>query len=328
MRKSALVTGAGGFIGHHLVRRLVDDGWEVVAFIRYTSSGSRGLLETLPSEYENAYRSAFGDLRDYHAVERAMAGCECVFHLGALIGIPYSYVNPQEVVDVNVSGTLNVLQAARRLPDLHRVVVTSTSEVYGTAQTSFISESHPLNAQSPYAASKIAADQLALSYHRSFDLPITICRPFNTFGPGQSARAIVPTIILQALSGHRIELGSLTTTRDLNYVDDTVDAFLALARAERAVGEVVHFGSSREVSVLELARCVLSILDRPGVEIVSVPDRVRPESSEVQRLLACSDRARDLLGWQPRVTLEDGLGRTIEWIESHQPLYRREGYAV
>jgi dTDP-glucose 4,6-dehydratase len=211
---------------------------------------------------------------------------------------------------------------------LQRVIVTSTSEVYGTAQTPFISESHPLSAQSPYAATKVGADQLALAYHRSFDLPIAICRPFNTFGPGQSARAIVPTIILQALSGRRIELGSLATTRDLNYVDNSVDAFLAMATSDRAVGEVIHFGSGREVSVLELARCILSILDRSDAEIVSMPERVRPGKSEVQRLLAHSDRARELLGWQPRVTLEDGLKRTIEWIESHRPLYRVGGYAV
>jgi NAD dependent epimerase/dehydratase len=328
MRRKALVTGAGGFIGHHLVRRLVDDGWDVVAFIRYTSHGSRGLLETLPSQYSKTYRPVFGDLRDYHAVRQAMEARDYVFHLAALIGIPYSYVNPQDVVDVNIGGTLNVLQAARDNADVKRVIVTSTSEVYGTAQTPFISESHPLNAQSPYAASKIGADQLALSFHRSFDLPVAICRPFNTFGPGQSTRAIVPTIILQALAGERIELGSLTTTRDLNYVENTVDAFVSMAEAPRAVGEVIHFGSGREVSILELARGVLAILNRENVEIVSTADRMRPDKSEVQRLIAASDRARDLLSWRPRVTLEEGLAKTIDWIQAHRDFYRVEGYAV
>jgi NAD dependent epimerase/dehydratase len=326
--RTALVTGAGGFVGHHLVRRLVDDGWNVVAFVRYTSSGSRGLLETLPATYEDAYRPFFGDLRDADAVRAAMLGCEYVFHLGALIGIPYSYLHPREVFEVNTGGTFNVLQAALETKTCRRIVVTSTSEVYGTAQTTAISESHPLSAQSPYAASKIAGDQFALSFHRSFDLPVTICRPFNTFGPGQSARAIVPTIVLQALAGRTIELGSLTATRDLNYVDNTVDAFVALAAAEGAVGRDCHFGSGRETSVHELARMILSILGRPEMAIVSTSNRLRPEKSEVHRLLACCDRARELTGWRPRITLEEGLQRTIEWIRAHEDLYRVDEYAV
>lgn len=324
----ALVTGAAGFIGHHLVRRLVDDGWDVSAFIRYTSHGSRGLLATLPKTYDGAYRPVFGDLRDGDAVRRAMADCTVVFHLGALIGIPYSYVNPREVLDVNVGGTLNVLEGARAVSSLERVVVTSTSEVYGTAQTPAIAESHPLNAQSPYAATKAAADHLALSYYRAFDVPVTICRPFNTFGPGQSARAIIPTIILQALRNSRIELGSLTATRDLNYVDNTVDAFLAVGRASGAVGEVFHFGTGIEISVLDLARKVLALLSKDAVQIVTTPERMRPEKSEVFRLVADAERAQRLLQWRPRVTLDEGLEKTIAWIDAHRELYQVEGYAV
>jgi NAD dependent epimerase/dehydratase len=329
MQRRALVTGAGGFIGHHLVRRLIDDGWDVAAFVRYTSTGSRGLLETLPGTYATSYRPLFGDLRDSDAVRRAMTGCDVVFHLGALIGIPYSYVNPREVADVNVGGTLNVLEAAKALGTLQRIVVTSTSEVYGTAQTPFIAESHPLNAQSPYAATKAGADHLALSYFRAFDLPVTICRPFNTFGPGQSARAIVPTIILQALSASRLELGSLTATRDMNYVDNTVEAFLAVACSDRAIGESFHFGSGVEVSILELAHKVLALLGTADrTQVVSTAERVRPEKSEVHRLLADAERARQILNWRPRVSLEDGLERTIAWIKSHRERYHAEGYAV
>lgn len=328
MRHRALVTGASGFIGHHLVRRLIDEGWDVTAFIRYTSQGNRGLLELLPSAYSSAYQAFYGDLRDNDAVRKAMVNCDTVFHLGALIGIPYSYLHPREVVDVNVGGTLNVLQAARDQDTPPKVIITSTSEVYGTAQTIPIQEAHPLNAQSPYAATKIAADQLALSYHRAFGLPVCVCRPFNTFGPGQSERAITLVILLQALRGRRVELGSLAPTRDLNYVDNTVDAFLAMALSERATGQVIHFGSNREISIGDLAKKILGALGRSDTEVLSVPERTRPERSEVQRLIGSYDLAQQILGWKPRIDLDEGLARTIEWTKHYQQYYRMRGYAI
>lgn len=328
MGRKALVTGASGFIGHHLVRRLIDDGWDVTAFVRYTSQGNRGLLELLPAEYAGAYQVIHGDLRDGDAVSSVVRACDVVFHLGALIGIPYSYVHPREVVDVNVGGTLNVLQAARARETPPKVIITSTSEVYGTAQTVPIHELHPLNAQSPYAATKIAADQLALSYYRAFDLPVGVCRPFNTFGPGQSERAIISVILLQAIKGNRVELGSLTPTRDLNYVDNTIDAFIAMATSEQAIGRVIHFSSNQEISIGDLTRKVLNALDRSDMEVLSVSERVRPERSEVQRLIGCYDLAQQILGWEPKIGLDEGLARTIEWMKQHMDYYRMRGYAI
>lgn len=326
--RRALVTGAGGFIGHNLVRRLIDEGVEVAAFLRYTSSGHHGLLELLPARYHGAYEPFLGDIREADALRRAMRGCDAVFHLAALIGIPYSYVSPADTVAVNVGGTLNVLQAVREMDPPPVVVVTSTSEVYGTAQTVPITEQHPLNAQSPYAASKTGADQIALSYHRSFGLPVIVCRPFNTFGPGQSQRAVIPTIILQAMSSDHVELGAVSPTRDLNYVENTVDGYLALVASAAAVGRTVQLGSGREISIGDLAGLILKLMGREDLPLRTSEERVRPAASEVERLIASYDLARELVGWQPRVSLEEGLTRTIGWITEHREFYRLRGYAI
>jgi dTDP-glucose 4,6-dehydratase len=324
--KRVLVTGAGGFIGHHLVRRLIDDGVDVVAFVRYTSSGHYGLLDRLPQEYDGAYEVHLGDLRDFESVNRAIRGCDTVMHLAALIGIPYSYSSPADVASVNVGGTLNVLQAARDSGGV-KTIVTSTSEVYGTAQTVPITEDHVLCAQSPYAATKIGADQLALSFHRSFDLPVGVCRPFNTFGPGQSQRAVIPTIIAQALMSDHIELGALHPTRDMNFVSNTVDAFVTMAGSDRSWGETVQFGSGREISIGDLAQLILDIVGK-DLQIVCTNDRVRPKASEVERLIASNAKANELYGWTPRISLEDGLRRTVAWMQENLDLHKLRGYAI
>lgn len=324
--KRVLVTGAGGFIGSHLCEALVVAGARVRAFVRYNSRGDRGLLELLPREVQAEIEFFAGDLKDSDAVRRAMQGCQVVFHLGALIGIPYSYVNPLDYVQTNVVGTANVLNAARDL-GVERVVHTSTSEVYGTARYVPIDEGHPLQAQSPYAASKIGADQLALSYHRSFGLPVAILRPFNTFGPRQSARAVIPTIITQALTQNEVRLGSLHPTRDLLYVKDTVAGFLAIAGADEAVGEVINIGTGREISIGELAEKIVAMIGRP-VPVRTDPARVRPERSEVERLVCDASKARRLLGWEPRYTLEAGLQETIAWMREHKERYRAHEYNI
>ncbi len=326
--KKALVTGAGGFIGHHLVRRLVEAHVEVSALVRYTSSTTHGLLEHLPAAYKSGYQVHFGDIRDYETVRRAMLGCDVVFHLAALVGIPYSYVSPNDVAAVNIGGTLNVLQAAREVAGIERVIVTSTSEVYGTAQWTPITEDHPLNAQSPYAATKVGADQLALSFHRTFELPVSVCRPFNTFGPGQSQRAVIPTIIVQALYGDRVELGSLTPTRDLNFVDNTVDGFLALAASSAPVGRVFQFASNSEITVGALAKRILEITGKSNLPILSADARRRPAASEVERLIGSYESAEKELAWRPRVTLDAGLVTTVDWIRQHAHLYPLRGYRV
>ena len=320
-----LVTGAGGFIGSHLVERLAGEGAAVTAFIRYTSRGDEGWLAALPESVRSRVRVVRGDLRDPSAVAQAMAGSDTVFHLGALVGIPYSYVNPREVVDVNVLGTLNLLEAARTTKP-RRVVHTSTSEVYGTAQTVPIAETHPLQAQSPYSATKIAADKIAESYYRAFDVPVTVLRPFNTYGPRQSRRGVIPTIIAQALHRQEIRLGSLWPMRDLTYVDDTVEGFLCAAAAD-VEGEQIHLGVGKAISVGDLAAKILAILGK-SVPVLSEDQRKRPEKSEVGRLLADNDLARRHLGWTPRVSLDDGLARTIAWLRDQSPATKAEDYAV
>ena len=311
-----LVTGADGFIGSHLVERLVGEGAAVRAFCLYNSRGSWGWLDEASRDVRAALDVRLGDVRDARFVEAAVAGTEVVFHLAALIAIPYSYTAPESFVDTNVRGTLNVLEAARRA-GVRRVVHTSTSEVYGTPEVLPITEAHPLNAQSPYAATKIAADQLAIAYHRSFDVPAMVLRPFNTYGPRQSQRAVLPTMIRQLLDGRReIRLGRLDPRRDLTFVADTVDAFVRAATAPGLEGRTIHLGTGTSHSIadlFELACRLVGSQARP----VEDPERLRPDASEVMVLESDPARARELLGWEATTSLEAGLGRTIEWLRAH-----------
>jgi NAD dependent epimerase/dehydratase len=324
--KPVLVSGAGGFIASHLVEELVRQGARVRAFVRYNSRGDPGLLALLPAEVYSRLEVIGGDLRDLPAVQAAMRGVACVFHLGALIAIPYSYVHPAEVVETNVMGTLNMLLAAREA-GVERLVHTSTSEVYGTALRVPIDETHPLQGQSPYSASKIGADKLAESFYRSFDLPVVTVRPFNTYGPRQSARAVIPTIISQALTQEQIRLGNLEARRDLTYVSDTVDGFLKVAERRGIEGGTFNLGAGTEIRIADLAQEIISLLDK-RVEIVVEAERLRPEKSEVQRLLSDNSQARERLGWAPRVDLRTGLGYTIDWIRQHLDRYRPNLYQV
>lgn len=324
--RTILVTGAGGFIGSALTERLVQEGARVRAFVRYNSRGAAGWIDAFDPDVRAQLTIVSGDLKDPVAVRRAVDGCEVVFHLGALVAIPYSYIHPLDFVQTNVVGTAHVLDACHAT-GVRRLVNTSTSEVYGSASSVPIGETHPLVGQSPYAASKIAADQLAESYHRSFDLPVVTVRPFNTYGPRQSARAVVPAIASQCLASRNVKLGSLHPTRDLTYVDDTVDGFVRAATAKDAIGQVVNLGSGREISIGDLADTLVRVCG--GKSMIERDDqRVRPSGSEVDRLCADNDRARRLLGWEPRVALDDGLVRTVTWLDSHLSLYRPDEYSV
>ena len=327
MGKRVLVTGAGGVIGSHLVELLVREGYEVRALVRYNGRDDRGHLDRLPDAVKAAVEVHRGDLKDPEAVRKAVDGRAWVFHLGALIAIPYSYENPLDVVQTNVVGTAHVLDAARANSSIERVVLTSTSEVYGTAQFVPITESHPLRGQSPYAATKIGSDALGESYHRAFGLPVAILRPFNTFGPRQSARAIIPTIISQALTRPKVKLGSLDPRRDLTYVKDTAAGFLAIAGCEAAVGRVMNIGRGDDLTIGELVEKIAAILGRP-IEVEADPARVRPAASEVGRLLAGTALARDLMGWAPRYSLEQGLSETIDWVRDNLGLFRVDAYAT
>jgi NAD dependent epimerase/dehydratase len=327
MGKKVLVTGAGGFIGSHLVERLVREGHRVRAFVRYSGRDDRGHLADLPAEVQSEIDLARGDLKDPTAVHKAVDGQERVFHLGALIAIPYSYHNPYDVIQANVLGTAHVLEACRSNSTLERVVLTSTSEVYGTARSVPIDERHPLQGQSPYAATKIAADALGESYHRSFDLPVTILRPFNTFGPRQSARAIIPTIISQALSRPLIKLGRLDPRRDLTYVKDTVAGFVAIAECDSALGRVVNIGRGEDISIGELVETIGRRLGRP-IRVEFEEQRIRPTASEVERLLAGTALARSLWGWEPQYSLERGLDETIAWVRENLHRFRVDAYAT
>lgn len=322
--KSVLVTGAGGFIGSHLTERLIREGARVRAFVRYNSRHDIGLLALLPAELLSEAEVIAGDLRDSEAVRQAVKGVEIVFHLGALIAIPYSYRHPREVVETNILGTLNVLMAAMEL-GIQRIVHTSSSEVYGTAQYVPIDEKHPLQGQSPYSASKIGADKIAESFFRSFGVPVAILRPFNTYGPRQSARAVIPTIITQALVLDRIRLGALDPERDFTFVEDTVEGFLRMGLAEGVEGQEVNLGTGTCLSIGDLAHKILRLVGR-DLPIVCEEERLRPPQSEVLRLHADARRARQMLGWQPRVSLDEGLERTIAWIRDHLELYRPEVY--
>jgi NAD dependent epimerase/dehydratase len=324
--RQVLVTGAGGFIGSHLAELLARAGANVRAFVRYTSRGDHGWLEDADPEVAQAIDVFRGDLANPEAVGNAMEGCEVVFHLGALIPIPYSYRHPREFVSANVEGTLNVLEAARR-SEPARIVHTSTSEVYGTAQTVPIDEAHRLHPQSPYAASKVAADQLALSFQRSFGTPVVVVRPFNTYGPRQSARAVIPTIVTQALARETIELGATTPTRDFLYVEDTARGMVRCAEAERVEGEVINLGTGTEVSIAEVAERVMRLLGR-DVPVKLDENRLRPQDSEVERLVADTSKARELLGWEPSVELDEGLQRTVDWLTRSLDAYKTSIYNV
>ena len=323
--KRVLVTGAGGFIGSHLTESLVSLGADVRALVHYRSDGNWGWLEQ--SDYKEDMEVMAGDIRDRDSVTQAMDGRDIVFHLAALIAIPYSYQAPESYVDTNIKGTMNVFQSAIR-DNVERVVHTSTSEVYGTARYVPIDEDHPLQGQSPYSASKIAADKQAEAFHLSFGLPVVTVRPFNTYGPRQSARAVIPTIITQALTSLTISLGSLDPTRDFNYVADTVRGFLSAARSPEAVGEVINLGTGTEVSIGHLSRTVLELVGKPEAVVVSEEQRLRPKNSEVERLCADAGKALRILNWSPELTLEQGLGHTIEWLRSHLDRYRPGVYAV
>ncbi len=320
-----LVTGAGGFIASHLVEELIRQGRNVRAFVRYNSRNLWGWLEDSPCR--DAVEIVSGDIRDYDLVASAVDGCDTLFHLAALIGIPYSYVSPLAYVRTNVEGTYTLLQAARE-KGVQRVVHTSTSEVYGTAQYVPIDEAHPINPQSPYAASKASADFLALSYHRSFGLPVTVVRPFNTYGPRQSARAVIPTVISQLLDGKRtISLGNLTPTRDLTYVTDTVSGFLAAEASPETVGETVNLGTGSEISIGDLAAKIARIVGCDA-DITADEQRIRPAKSEVERLLSNPGKMRDLTGWSARIGLDEGLARTVEWMRERRSLYKSGIYNV
>jgi NAD dependent epimerase/dehydratase len=324
--RPVLVTGAGGFIGGHLVAELVAQGAGVRALVRYNSRNDRGTLDWLdPALVENV-DVMLGDLRDVESVRRAVAGTDVVFHLGAQIAIPYSYVNPRDFFETNVLGSLNVAQTALDA-GVGRVVQTSTSEVYGTARVAPITEDHPLEPGSPYAASKVGADKLFDSFHRSYELPMTILRPFNTYGPHQSARAIIPTIISQALASNVLRLGSLDPRRDLTYVSDTVAGFVAAAHAPGAVGRTIQLGTGYDVSVGEIVDTVAELLGRE-LTVEQDPARVRPPKSEVGRLISDPSLARQAMGWEPRVDLREGLARTIAWIEANSARFRTDHYVI
>jgi dTDP-glucose 4,6-dehydratase len=322
-----LITGAGGFVGSHLTEMLLREGHQIRALARYNGRGDIGHLRHIPQSLCASLEVRFGDITDPFLMKELVTRCDVVLHLAALIGIPYSYIAPSSYLATNAGGTLNLLEACRRAKT-PRIVVTSTSEVYGTALYTPIDEKHPLQGQSPYSASKIAADKLAESYYRSFDLPVVTLRPFNTYGPRQSARAIIPTVLTQAFKGAKeIELGNLAPQRDLTFVTDTARAFLLAATAKGIEGETIHFGQGSAISVRELAKLCLEVAGRTAT-IVSVSHRSRPEKSEVGLLVSDSSRAKKLLGWSPEITLVDGLRATAEYVRAHLDYYDAGGYVI
>lgn len=324
--QKVLVTGAGGFVGSHLVEALVKDGAKVRAFVHYNSRNDWGMLEQLDRGILREIEVVAGDIRDGDTVRKIVNGCEVVYHLAALIGIPYSYHSPRDVVDTNVSGTLNILLAALD-SNVEKIVHTSTSEVYGTAKFVPMDEEHPLSPQSPYAASKVGADQLALSFHRSFGLPVGIIRPFNIYGPGQSARAVIPTIIAQALKGNVVHIGSSYPTRDLTFVEDSVLGFISFAKPKKTIGEVVNLGSGYEISIEKIIDIIEKITNKK-LKVVIDKKRIRPKKSEVDRLFSNSKKAEKLFDWKPKTRLEDGLRETILWIEKNIGKYKERIYNI
>ena len=322
-----LVTGADGFIGSHLTEELVKRGFYVKAFSFYNSFNTWGWLDTLPEDVMNNVEVFTGDIRDPYGVKAAMKGCDAVFHLAALIAIPFSYHSPDAYVDTNIKGTLNILQAAREL-EIERVLVTSTSEVYGTAQYVPIDEQHPLQGQSPYSATKIGADRLSESFYRSFGLPVTIVRPFNTYGPRQSARAVIPTIITQLLSGiTKIKLGSLSPTRDFNFVKDTVNGFIEIYKSDKTIGEEINIATQKEISIEMLANELIRQIN-PNAEILCDEARLRPEKSEVNRLLGSNEKILRLTNWKPQYTFSDGIKETVCFYRENLELYKTDIYNI
>ena len=327
--QTILVTGADGFIGSHLTEKLVKQGYSVKAFVYYNSFNSWGWIDSFSEEIKSKIEIFSGDVRDPNGVRTAMTGCDMVFHLAALIGIPFSYHSPDSYVDTNIKGTLNILQAAKLL-NTKRVLVTSTSEVYGTAQYVPIDELHPFQGQSPYSATKIGADRLAESFYRSFDLPVTIVRPFNTYGPRQSARAIIPTIITQLLNGfNEVKLGDLTPTRDLSYVLDTVNGFIEIAKSEKTIGEEINIATQSEISIGDLAHTIINLIN-PNAKISEDSQRIRPKKSEVYRLFGSNEKLKKLTSWKQKYSLDKGLKETVEWFKKQDNLkgYKPEIYNV
>ena len=320
--KKVLVTGAGGFIGSHLVERLLSLHAEVTCFVRYTSLNQWGFLEELPEK--DLLNIISADLKDSDAVRKAIKNQEIIFHLAAAVSIPHSYEFPREYLQTNIMGTFNVLQAAKEY-DVNKVVHLSSSEVYGTAVEIPINENHPLQGQSPYSAPKIAADKFAESFYLSFDVPVAIARPFNTFGPRQSARAIIPNIIIQALSSNKVIIGNDKPTRDFNYVSNTVDGLMGIAQSEKATGEVINLGSGSEISIGDVTKKIISIINK-DVKIVQEKERFRPEKSEVMRLIADNTKEKELIGWRPKISFEEGLEKTINWISKNLKLYKSNLY--
>jgi dTDP-glucose 4,6-dehydratase len=324
-KKKVLVTGSEGFIGSHLVERLISNGSSVKAFVLYNSFNSWGWLDTFPKDKIKKIEICMGDVRDYNSVYSAMKEADVVFHLAALIGIPFSYYAQDSYIDTNIRGTINVLQAARNLRN-EKIVHTSTSEIYGTAQYVPIDEKHPVNPQSPYAATKASADHLALSFHKSFNLPVTVLRPFNTFGPRQSARAVIPTVISQVLSGRKaVKLGNLKATRDFNYVSNVVDAFIKLAETEGVEGDIFNAGSGRDISISQLVEIVGKIAGKK-INVIEDRERLRPEKSEVMQLLCDCGKLKKVSGWEPTVSLEKGIELTFSWIKDNFSKYKPDIY--
>ena len=322
-----LVTGAEGFIGSHLTELLVKEGYDVRAMVQYNSFNNWGWIDTFDKDIKDKLDIFLGDVRDPNGVRTAMEGVDAVFHLAALIAIPYSYHSPDMYVDTNIKGTLNILQAARDL-NTKRILVTSTSEVYGTAKYVPIDENHPYQGQSPYSATKIGADRLAESFYRSFNLPVTIVRPFNTFGPRQSARAVIPTIITQLLDGKKeIKLGSLTPTRDFNYVKDTARGFLEIYKSDKTIGEEINIATQKEISIGQLAEELIRQIN-PEAKIICDEQRVRPEKSEVNRLLGSNEKIKRLTNWEPQYTFEQGIAETIEFLRNNMDKYKTDIYNV
>jgi dTDP-glucose 4,6-dehydratase len=325
--KNVLITGAGGFIGSHLTERLVQEGANVHAFVRYNSKNSAGFIDDFDDKLKSKVNVIFGDILVLETIQKALKGIDCVFHLAASISVPYSFKNPEEVIAVNTKGTLNVLTAAKD-NKVSRILTTSSSEVYGTAKFVPITEEHPLQGQSPYAASKIAGDKYAESFYKAYKLPLTIVRPFNTYGPRQSARAVIPTIIVQAMTKEKIHLGSLSPRRDFLFVKDAVEGFMKIAKAgEQTYGEVINLGSGKDISIGEVAEKIVKLLGK-DIPIESDEQRIRPDKAEVQRLLCDYSKAKRLVGWEPKFSFDQGLKATIDWISDNLELYDPDQYTI